>query len=205
MELARAQDALRTELDKTLNVGSYTSVFLNDVFDLWTKEGISPDVILREIRALEGLGGPLVHVEGDEPVPIYFIGGPRKDEPDDAHGAPLKPDAYLNRSTSATKGGDQGILFDRKKSPLKGLWHKHYYVHRADFLQENIKNQNARREREGVRPLSPIMAMMTRFAESAATGEWIVFKKEAAHNTYLCLAKHTDDDNTVYDRIKSFI
>ncbi|WP_157644633.1 hypothetical protein [Burkholderia ubonensis] len=205
MEPANATDTLRVELDKALTTGSYTSMFFDDVFELWTKRGISPEVILRELRALEGLGVPLMQVDGDEPVPIYFTGAPPKDEPDDVRRALPKPDAYLNRSLSATKGADKGLFFDRKNSPLKGLWHKHYYVHQTDFLKVNVENQNTPRQRQGQPILSPILAMMTRLAESSATGEWIVFKKEAERNTYLCLAKHTDGDGAVYDRIKSFI
>lgn len=205
MKPANATDTLRAELDKALRAGSYTSTFFDDVFDLWTKRGISPEVILRELRVLEGLAVPLMQLAGDEPVPIYFIGRQPKDEPDDARRAPPKPDAYLNRSLSATKGSDKGLLFDRKNSPLKGLWHKHYYVHETDFLKVNVENQNSRRERDGNPRLSTIVAMMTRLAEGTATGEWIVFKKEAERNRYLCLAKHTDGDSVVYDRIRSYI
>jgi len=205
MELANAADRLRAELDKGLTTGSYTSTFFDDVFDLWTKRGISPEVILRELRVLEGLAGPLMQLDGDEPVPIYFIGREPKDEADDAHCAQPKPDTRFNRCLSATKGGDKGLLFSRKNSPIKGLWHKHYYAHQADFFNVNAENKNAARQRNGDPLLSPLLAMMTRLAEGATTGEWIVFQKEADRNKYLCLANHTDDDRAVYDRIRGYM
>ena len=152
-------------------------MFVDDVLNLWQVDGISPEVILRELRALEGLDSPLMDVEGDEPIKIWpiTVGGPL-DAP--------QPELEYRRSVTATKDATR---FDRD-GPLKGLWHKHYFVHAADFIYENVSNQQRRYKELN---LPPIAAMMTRIAEGKLTGEWIIFRMDEGVRTYLCLAKHS--------------
>ena len=127
-----------------------------------------------------------MQVDDDRPIPIWFVGS-------DATG----PDMFYKIAPSATKDATQ---FTREDSPLKGLWHKHYYIHQGDFLKRNIENI-AKRHRFLI-DATPVLQMMARIVEGAVTGEWIIFRRENEINTYLCLAKHNDDDVQIYGRIK---
>lgn len=97
----------------------------------------------------------------------------------------------LNRSPSATKKSSE---FTR--CPLKGLHHKHYYVHLSDFAAINVKNQQKKYD-----GLTSLGAMLARIAAGGLTGEWIIFKKSNGINIYLCLAKHTDGDKAIHERL----
>lgn len=166
--------------------GKYTDLFFEDLLGLWQVEGISPEVVLREIRALEGLEQSALIMDNDEPIPVWF-GGSNS----------VGPDMYLNTDPSSTKKETQ---FTRKDSPLRGLWHKHYYIHQEDFFAENLRN--AERKHKFLNGAPPIMQMMARITEGAATGEWIIFKKEEGINSYLCLAHHNDGDNKIHARLE---
>ena len=175
------RERLEAELEQSLSNGAYTQLFLEDILKLWQEEEVSPDVILREVRVLEGLDRPLMEVEGDEPIRIWV--GDRE--------------TIYNRSPSATKEETQ---FVREHSPLRGLWHKHYFINREDFLKPNLKNHAAKYPNQ-----LPLMAMITRLAEGKVTGEWIIFKMEQGIRTYLCLAKHSttkDEELAIAQRIR---
>ena len=180
---------LREALKAALKTGNFEELFFNDLFDLWKSEGVSPEVVLREIRALEGTDEPLMIMNDDRPIPIWFVDS-------DAIG----PDIFYKTDPSATKDVTQ---FTREDSPLKGLWHKHYYIHRSDFLIKNVKNEI--RRCKSLENASPMMQIMGRIAAGAATGEWIIFKREGGANTYLCLAKHNDGDIQIHERIKKVL
>lgn len=173
-------------LNNSLKNGSYTPVFLDDIARL-VDEQISPEVILREIRVLECIEKPLLKLEVEESIPVW-IGD---------------IEIEYNRSPSATKGATQ---FNIARSPIKGLWHKHYYVDQEFFRTTNVANQNKK-----LPDAPPLMAMVMRLTEGKITGEWIIFKSENGVNTYLCLAKHTDGDanqtvdEVIFQRIKEFL
>lgn len=170
-----SKDAIRAALDESLASGKYVQLFLDNLIDLAINQEISPEVIFREIRVLEGKKESLLGNLDVECCQVWFGGH----------------EFQLNRSPSATKGSSE---FTGRW--LKGLHHKHYYVHQSDFTALNVKNQHRKY------PLSqPLAAMITRIAEGGLTGEWIVFKKINGINTYLCLAKHTDGDKTIHDRL----
>ena len=184
------RNKVEVALKASLKSGAVTSMFVDDVLKLWQVDSISPEVILRELRALEGSGTHLLDIEGDEPIKVWpiIVGG-----------SPDAPQSELEfrRSVNATKDATR---FDRE-GPLKGLWHKHYYVHTTDFVDENVRNQQRRHKKLN---LSPFAAMMTRIVEGKLTGEWIVFRMEGGVRTYLCLAKHSvtkADDQELADRI----
>lgn len=170
-----SRDAIRAALDESLASGNYVQIFLDDLIDLAVNQKISPEVVFREIRVLEGKEEPLLKNLDVECCQIWF----------DDH------EIELNRYPSATKE-----FSEFKRAPLKGLYHKHYYVHRSDFAAINVRNQQKTHPHT-----HPLGAMITRNAEGKLTGEWIIFKKIDGINTYLCLAKHTDDDTAIHDRL----
>lgn len=184
------RNTVESALKASLKNGAVTSMFVDDVLQLWKVGRVSPEVVLRELRALEGWDTPLLDIEGNEPIKVWpvIVGG--------SPNAP-QPELEYRRSVTATKDATR---FDRE-GPLKGLWHKHYYVHAEDFADENVRNQQRRYESLN---LSSLSAMITRIVEGKLTGEWIVFRMEGGVRTYLCLAKHSAnkaDDQKLADRI----
>jgi hypothetical protein len=187
-------EKINIALNSSISNGKYTSLFRDDLLNLWIEKHISPEVVLREIRVLEGLEKPLMELDGEGRVPIWFVTSKPVEE-DERH---LQPDTYLERSPSATKRETQF-----KNPPLEGLWHKHYYIHESEFLEMNVNNQRSRFKRGPA--MGDMMAMLTRIAENKVTGEWVVFKRVENVNTYLCLANHNDGDEAIYERIKNLI
>lgn len=167
--------AIEIELIKCLSPGKYVQLFLNDLVSLVIHQGISPEVIFREIRAMEGKDMPLLIDLDANSCQIWFGNHETK----------------LNRNPSATK---EFSKFTRP--PLKGLYHKHYFVRQSDFIEINIENQQKKYP-----DIDSLGAMMTRIAEGNLTGEWIVFKRKNGINTYLCLAKHSDGGNVIFKRL----
>lgn len=169
------REHIKNALDASLSTGKYVQLFLSDLIDLSINQKISPDVILREIRTLENKEKTLLKNLDLENCPIWLG----------------DQESNLKRSPSATKESSE---FTR--DCLKGLHHKHYYIHQDDFATVNVKNQQRTYPN-----LTKIGAMMKRIAEGKLTGEWIIFKKNNGINTYLCLAKHTDGDQAIRDRL----
>lgn len=179
---------LKAVLDSSLSTGKYSQVFLEDVLNLWWVKKISPEVILREIRALEGLEIPVLDVEGEDRIRVWPV----------IRGAdPTSPPITYSRNVSSTKEATQ---FHKKSSPLNGMWHKHYFINQDDFLEANIRNQRKKYMDDA---LPPVMAMITKIIEGSITGEWIIFRKDDQNNEYLCLAKHNDGDDVIFDRLKN--
>lgn len=176
-------DAIKADLDKCLSSGQYVPLFLDDLIDLVINQGISPEVIFREIRAIEGKDAPLLKDRNSEPFIVNL-----SDDPKEAFRGIFRP------SPSATKRSTEF-----KKPPLKGLHHWHYYVHRRDFIEKNVKNQ--RKKHKEFADLPWEASIITKTAEEELTGEWIIFKKANGINTYICLAKHTDGDKSIHNRL----
>ena len=111
-----------------------------------------------------------------------------------------------------------------RKEPLKGLWHKHYFIGR--FIPKNIQIAVPRKQMEKrVRKVLSAypdkdltyqdkIAISSKIAtelvstpfekrkdSSKLTGEWIVYAKDKQKNYYLCLANHLDGDEYIYDKI----
>ena len=42
-----------------------------------------------------------------------------------------------------------------------------------------------------------------RSRDQRLTGEWIVYARHEGRNYYLCLARHDEEDATIFDRIKN--
>lgn len=121
---------------------------------------------------------------------------------------------------SMTKPASQ---YCRDSSPLKGLWHKHYFS--ARFLLKNLQLQHASggwlttlveevfdpKKSEWITPemigelahRATHGALEERSANKKVTGEWIVFAKYEGQNYYLSLANHTDGDQLIYNNIKA--
>lgn len=179
---------LRDAISEIIPDDRYTELFFQDVFNLWEKDNFSPEVILREIKILEGKEDSLMVTDSSESIPVWFASNRSTN-----NGSTGKPNTYLNSSPSATKGATQ---FKRKNSPLYGLWHKHYYVHQKDMCAVNI--ENARKTCEDA---TPIIAMCLRVAEGKLTGEWIIFERINDDIRYLCLAKHDEGDEIIAKRL----
>ena len=109
-----------------------------------------------------------------------------------------------------------------RRSPLKGLWHKHFFPPLPSSHAHNIMNhfgKNGMRQlvEEVFNPLkSPVVTqeMITelgervahesiekRHSENKITGEWIVYAKESDKNYYLCVSPHSDDDEIISNNI----
>ncbi|MDD5214050.1 MAG: hypothetical protein PHQ03_00740 [Methylococcales bacterium] len=188
------REKLKLALEEVLDSGNYTELFFEDIFKLWVKDGISPEVILREIQALENVDDFLledveINSKWNGKIPVWIL---------HQNFCPEKPDTYFKRgSSSATKDETQ---FTKKNSPLKGLWHKHYFDNNNDFLNQNIENE--KRKHKILENSLKLVSMLSRISEQAVTGEWIIFKKENNINTYLCLAKHDDGDLAIAEKMK---
>lgn len=177
-----AHEHLEAELRRSLSNGAYAQLFVDDILKLWHEDEISPEAVLREVRCLEGLDKPLMEIEGCDPVPVWI--GDRQME--------------YNRSPSATKEASQ---FNKENSPLRGLWHKHYFINRNHFVEPNVKNHATKHPNQNL-----LMAMMSRLVEGKVTGEWIIFKMENGVRTYLCLANHPTsmaEEIAIAQRIKA--
>ncbi len=120
----KASDAIKAALDESLSSGEYVQLFLYDLIDLVINQGISPEVILREIWVLEGTEGALLKNIDVEPCMIDWSDDPKK---------MFKP---ILQSLSATKEPSEFV-----KEPLNGLYRKHYYVHECDFVEVNVEIQ----------------------------------------------------------------
>lgn len=200
MDNEKAIEQLRDALQEILPEKRYSELFFRDLYDLWQKMGISPEVVLREIEALEGLTTPLMQLDSGGDIPIWFAtGAPIEDRIDKETGI-FMPDTYMKMSASATKDATQ---FTSEESPLKGLWHKHYFVNEGDILSKNILNENKKFKKslKGGVILNPTLALALRTAESALTGEWILFAEKDNVKNYICLAKHDDGDDVIFKRI----
>lgn len=107
-----------------------------------------------------------------------------------------------------------------RRSPLKGLWHKHWFS--ARFLAANMLAALERGKpvewlseivAEGEiltgEALARIVERLTttafedRYAAQQVTGEWIIFLKRDGVNHYLCLGTHLTGDDRLYEKIVS--
>ena len=157
-----------------------------DLF-VWSREfGVNPAAVVQEIR----------HLEGNEPV---------------------------------LRGTKPAAVFTRK--PLAGLRYKHFFC--AAFMARNIqtglaKGRLQRIAQDAVKKLGQINPSETiseeaalaishevarrcvdetleqRRSKSAITGEWIVYAEHEGQNYYLCLARHSEGDEAIRDRILEF-
>jgi hypothetical protein len=73
------------------------------------------------------------------------------------------------------------LYIPRSKSPIKGLWHKHYYVYQQDFLDLNLKSEV--RLNKSLEGAPDIAKVISRALNARVTGEWIIFSKEDEINT----------------------
>ena len=48
------KEKLKNGIKESLKNGKYEELFFEDLFHLWKVDGISPEVVLRELRAIEG-------------------------------------------------------------------------------------------------------------------------------------------------------
>lgn len=105
------------------------------------------------------------------------------------------------------------------RTPLKGLWHKHYFS--EHFILRNIRNHMTEpRVRAIVREVSSqnashgdkVKALVHRIttgsieeraSSNQITGEWIVFAKHEGKNYYLCLTTHATDDERISENIRA--
>src|SRR5690606_2262666 len=105
-----------------------------------------------------------------------------------------------------------------KKLPLKGLGHVHHgayatmgysavkncidYWYYNGKLKENKKEELQILLDESENNLAARMYSKAIFAlkTKGLTGEWLIFKKHEGINYYLCLAKHDEGDDVIYER-----
>jgi len=119
------------------------------------------------------------------------------------------------------------ILFKSPKSPLKGLWHKHYLEDGLGSMAINLKKgidkyglplfkqrmreaEEAGEERyvsiEDCKLLADdaVQGNWMRLASAGAlTGEWIVYAQHKGENYYLCLGKHDSGDGYLREQIEA--
>ncbi|MBD2443317.1 hypothetical protein H6G25_08945 [Dolichospermum sp. FACHB-1091] len=111
-----------------------------------------------------------------------------------------------------------------KHLPLKGLWHKHFFmpefivknlclhlgIDRTNSNVSNIINQVFDSSNSDVITEDMVMnlvyeltegGMKKRADEQKLTGEWIIYAKYEGKNYYLTLALHDEDDNVIHKRI----
>lgn len=107
-----------------------------------------------------------------------------------------------------------------RNTPLKGLWHKHFFS--AHFLVQNINIANGKNgvadvvkevmenssspvvTREMIREIAHRVtndAVNQRDQSGKITGEWVIFAKNNGKNYYLCANTHNAGDQFIYDRI----
>ncbi|CNF34045.1 TPA: hypothetical protein PXO57_000810 [Yersinia enterocolitica] len=116
---------------------------------------------------------------------------------------------------------------------LKNLWHKHYEGTGIQSLMTNLRNQfklNQKNLGSGLPKLAAEIAenekagmkkyfepedaykianeftitnFQRRVEEKKITGHWIIYANYNKKNYYLCLAKHSDDDKEIRQRIDS--
>lgn len=110
------------------------------------------------------------------------------------------------RDTTATKKETQF-----KGDLLKGLWHKHF------FCAKNIPNNCLKMvEKHGEKIckknlnedefLGAVLNLINKSViNHDKTGDWIVYKKTKNGNYYLTIAKHTESDEDIYNRIKPYL
>lgn len=110
------------------------------------------------------------------------------------------------RSYSTTK---KEAMF--KRSLLNGLWHKHFF--NAHNIPTNYSNMLTKQQEKICRKnlnedefLSAILNIVNKsIVNREKTGDWIVYKKTDKGNFYLTLAKHTESDEKIYNRIKQYL
>jgi hypothetical protein len=114
-----------------------------------------------------------------------------------------------------------------RKSPLKDLWHKHYFDGSVSAMAKNIENalesygipyfeqriqeSNESGEQQFVKPedIYHIVHdavsgnLQRRREQERITGEWLIYAVHESINYYLCLAKHEEDDHIIRRRIDS--
>lgn len=124
--------------------------------------------------------------------------------------------------TSRTKDATQF-----RRSPLKGLWHKHYFDGSISALAQNVKNAlgnygmpyfesmleeaKASGEERLVTPedvphiVNDVVTsnLQRRHADQKTTGEWLIYAVHENVNYFLCLAKHGEEDDKIRTRIDS--
>jgi hypothetical protein len=110
-----------------------------------------------------------------------------------------------------------------KHPPLRGLWKKHYLLGGVASVARNVElgfGSGRRRLREIIKrnhhpstahlPPAEIARKIAsevvdlyaeRSTRQALTGEWIVFGQHEGKNYYLCLARHDENNNDIYDRV----
>ncbi|BAZ29822.1 hypothetical protein NIES4074_22690 [Cylindrospermum sp. NIES-4074] len=111
-----------------------------------------------------------------------------------------------------------------KNLPLKGLWHKHFFM--PDFIVKNLclhlginrRNSNVSSIIDEVFDSGKsdlitedmLMDLVYRVTEETmeeradqqkVTGEWIIYAKYEGKNYYLTLALHDEDDHVIHTRI----
>ena len=105
------------------------------------------------------------------------------------------------------------------KSPLQGLWHKHY--HQSAFIPTNVVNHwrangfaDHLKETAAKIPIADdkmmgfllhefvISGYRDRSQARRLTGEWIIYARQDDRNTYLTLGIH-GDDHAIYERVQA--
>jgi len=114
-----------------------------------------------------------------------------------------------------------------KRTPLKGLWHKHYYDTSIPGLVHNIKNalnnysipyfeekileakESGEERFMSAEDISLIVNdvvtgnLQRRSEDNKITGEWFIYAIQDNVKYYLCLAKHDDGDDSIRKKIDS--
>lgn len=110
------------------------------------------------------------------------------------------------------------------RAPLRGLWHKHFFVSMMSSTGHNIANHLAGDRlanlvaevfdphkspvitEEMINELAhrvTVESLESRAEQGKLTGEWMVFAKEAGRNHYLCIARHDAGDENIANHIRT--
>ena len=164
-------------LDKLIG-GHYSSLLIVNLIILEKAQGIDPDHVISEIKALEGAGKPLQTKPESQFKGEHLKGLWHK------HFLPALPSVIGHNITNHF--GKNGVrklvedVFDPQKSPT--------------VTQEMINELSHRLITE---------ALEDRGNQDKLTGEWIIYAKENDKNYYLCICPHTSGDENIARNIKT--
>lgn len=168
------------QIDKMLG-NRYSISFLLDIFFGFENSVINLDAVMHEVKFLEG----------------------------------TEPESHTKEQS------------EFKRPPLKGLWHKHYMDVSISGLAQNVKNAlnnysipyfeqriiDAKKSgeeqyvtAEDVHHIVNDLVtgnLQRRREEQKTTGEWLIYAIHENTKYYLCLAKHSDSDDDIRNKINS--
>lgn len=162
-----------------LDISRISSIFIAQIIQLETSRSISTFSILDEVKFLEG-----IRKQSSSQAASTFKKEPLKG---------LMKKHFTNaRFILKNLGAHFGYEFGGNKK-LDTLISKAFEQNTLGHVDEAFANYLAY---EGT-----VEALRHRAKHNKMTGEWIVFQQHNGKNYYLTLASHTEEDETIYERV----